>query len=305
MTSGIKIAVEREVAWEIMETRPETFAKHSWESSTVFGWSEASAGLLEVVIAEETVTCSAKGPKIGADVNEDAFLPEAIEALDGGISPRFARRDEPKVDTQQQVKPNDLGEAETIPAAAGGRHLVVHLRDLRQTHKDPGINKMAAERGRLLIGELAGRNCLSDHINGVDGIEPSNASRSSQISGTDQVGLLKVAHSVSGEIGIRRPAGQTADLDFFRLSGPSQDLFDCRDGRESANTPALEFEVKGFRSDAGKSSSPCLMSRKFVAEGQDLTNKAGGRPVADMPRDTASICKPGNAFGLEATNPFS
>jgi len=129
MTAGIEIAVEGEVAREMAEARPETIAKDSGESSAVFGRSEASAGLLEVVIAKESVACPAKGPKIGADVEEDAFLPETIEALDSGVSPRFAGRDEPNVNAQQQMQPDDLGEAVSIAAPAGGRHLVVHLGD--------------------------------------------------------------------------------------------------------------------------------------------------------------------------------
>jgi len=190
-----------------------------------------------------------------------------------------------------------------ILTAGVGKVLDIY-RDPGQGHKAPGINKMAAERDRLFVGELAGRSRLSDNIDGVDGIEASDAARSPQVSGADQVGLLKISHPVGGEIGIRRAAAQSADFDLFRLSGPGEDLFDRRDRRQETEPPSIELEVDRFCPDAGEGRSSALMGRQFIAESQDLTNKSPAGLVSDMFRRPASVTKSVKAGGSKAPAPF-
>jgi hypothetical protein len=304
MTAGIHVGLERELVREMAEGRPETFAKDSGEPGSVFGQREASAGLLAVVVAKEAVTRPAQRPQIGADVKKDALLPEAVEALHGGVSTRLSRRDEKKVDAQQEMKPHDLGETVTIPAPSGCGHLVVHLGDLRQAHNTPGINKMAAERDGLFIGELTGRGGLSDDIDGVKGIEPGDAAQSPQVPRPDQVGLLEVTHPTRLDAGIRRTTGQSADLDLFRLTGPGQDLFDGRDSGKPTEAPSLELEMDRFGADASESRPAALMGGQFIAEGQDLTNERPAGLVPDMFGYSASITKSGKTEGSIAAVPL-
>jgi len=291
MTAGIDVGLEREAVRKMAEGRPGPIAKDSRELGPVLGQGKASAGLLDVVVAQEAVTRPAQRPQIGAVVKKDALLPEAVKAFHGGVSSGLSRRDEEKVDAQQEMEPDDLGEAVTITPSSRRGHLVVHLGDPGQPHKAPGINEMAAERDRLLIGELTGRGCLPDDIDGVEGIEAGDAPRPPQVSGPDQVGLLEVSHPASLDAGIRRAAGQALALDLFRLTGPGQDLFDGRDGGKPAAAQSLELEMDRLGTDAGESRPSALMGRQRVAESQDLPDERLWRPIVDMFRGTALITK--------------
>lgn len=73
MTVAVGIAIEGEAVGEMAEARPEAVTKDSGKASAVFGRSEASAGLLEVVIAKETIARPAKRPQIGTAGRFDLF----------------------------------------------------------------------------------------------------------------------------------------------------------------------------------------------------------------------------------------
>jgi hypothetical protein len=286
------------------EGRPETITKNSGEAGAVFGDGEASTGLLGVVVAKEAVTGPPHGPQVRAAVEEDTLLPKTVEALHGGIAAGLPRRDEDQVDAQQEMKPDGLREAVAIPPSSGGGHLVVHLGDPGQSHNTPGINEMAAERDGLLIGQLAGRGCLADDIDAVEGIEASDASRSPQVSGPDQVGLLEIAQAASSDAGIGGSSGQTMPFDLFRSSGPGQDLFDGRDGGNVPITPSLELEVDGLGADAGERGPAALVGRQLVAQSQDRADKPLSRFVPDMFGGPASVLKPGHAESFIAASPL-
>lgn len=300
MTADVDIGLEREAVWEMLEGRPGPLAEDSGEPGPMLNHRKASAGLLDVIVAQEAVTRPTQGPKVGAMVKKDALLPEAVKAFHGSVAPRLSRRDEEKTDAQEEMEPDDLGEAVTIPAPSGCRHLVVHLGDLRQAHNAPGINEMAAKRERLLVLELAGRGRLSDDIDGVEGIKAGDAAQPPQIARPNQIGLLDVAHPASLDAGIRGSAGKPVALDLFRLAGPGQDLFDGRDGGKLTAAPSLELEMDRFGADAGEGRSPALMGRQFVAESQDLTYNGPGCPTRDMYGNSASVPKP-----VEAKKPVS
>ena len=303
MTAGIDVGLKREAVREMAEGRPGPIAQDSGKPGPVVGEGEASAGLLKVVVAKESVTRPAQRPQVGAAVKKDALLPEAVKAFHRGVASRLSRRDEEKVDAQQEMEPDDLGEAVAIAPSSRRGHLVVHLGDPGQPHKAPGINKMATERDRLLIGELTGRGCLPDDIDGVDRIEAGDTPRSPQVSGPDQVSLLEVAHPASSDGGIRWAAGKALTLDLFRFAGPGQDLLDGRDGGEPAAT-SLELEMDRLGADSGESRPTALMGRQRVAESQDLADERLSRPIPDMLRGTALVPKTVEAKGLVSANPL-
>jgi hypothetical protein len=289
VTAGIDVLIEREAVREMAEVCPKPTPKHPGEAGPMLGQSEASIGFPDVVIAEEAPARSAQGAQIGAGVNKDALFPEAVKAFHGGVATGLSRRDKEKLDAQQEMEPDDLGEAVGIPASSRGGHLVVHLGDLGQSHKSPGINKMAAERDGLLIRELVGRGCLCDDIDRLEGVEASDAPGAPQEAGADQVGLLEIAHLTGRDIGIGRSAGRTSRLNPFGLAGPGQDLLDGRDRGKLADAPSLELEMDRFGADAGESRPPGLVGSQFVAQSQDLAHKRPARPIADMFRGTALI----------------
>ena len=68
MTPGVKVWIEREAVREMAEGRPGPIAKNSGEPGPVVGQGEASAGLLDVVVAEEAVATTAQSPQIGTRV---------------------------------------------------------------------------------------------------------------------------------------------------------------------------------------------------------------------------------------------
>jgi hypothetical protein len=290
-TAGIDVGLEGEAIREMAEGRPGPIAKDSGEARPVVGRGEASAGLLEVVIVKEAVTRPAQRPQIGTGVKKDAFLPEAVKAFHGGVSAGLSLRDKEKMDPQQEMEPDDLGKTVAIPASSRGAHLVIHLGDSGQPHKSPGINKMAAERDGLLIGELVGRGCLPDDIDGVEGVEASDSPGASQIAGTNQVGLLEIAHLMGWDIGIGWSVGTTFGLGPFRSSGASQDLLDGRDRRKLTDAPSLKLEMDRLGADTGKSGSAGFVGSQFVAKSQDLADERLSRPIADMFRGTALITK--------------
>lgn len=304
MAAGIKVGVEREVVRQMPEGRPEPVAEGSGEPGFVFGDREASAGLLEVMVAKEAGTGPPHGPQIGAAVNKDALLPEGVKALHRGVASGLARRDEQQVDAQQEMEPDRLGETVAISASSRGGHLVVHLGDPGKSHNTPGINEMAAEREGLLIGELTGRSGLPDDIDGVEGIEPRDAPGASHVSGPDQVGLLEIAHIVSADGGIRGSSGQAMGFDLLCSSGPGQDLFDGRDGGKVPIAPSLELEMDRLGTDAGKRGPAGLVGRQLVAQGQDLADDRLGRSVSDVLGDATLITKAVHAEGLIAASPL-
>jgi hypothetical protein len=255
MTPGVKVWIESKTDGQMTESRPKSISENSGKTGSMVGHGEASTGLLDVEVAEEAVATTAQSPKIGARVKKDAFLPKAVKAFHGGVPSGLSLRDEEKMDLQQEMEPDDLGEAVAIPPSSRRRHLVVHLSDSGKSHRSPGINEMAAERDRLLIGELAGRDRLADDIDGVEGIEPSDSPGPSQIAGTDQVGLPEIAHRSSSNVWIGRPAGSTLDLDLFRLAGPGQDLFNGREGGKPTKASSLELGMNRFGADAGGGST--------------------------------------------------
>ncbi len=291
VTVGVDVLIKSEAVREMAEGRPEPLAEHPGEPGPMLRQGETSTGLPDVVVTKEVPACSAQGAQIGAGMNKDAFLPEAVKAFHGSVATGLSRGDEEKVDAQEEVEPDDLGEAVGIAASSRGGHLIVHLGDSGQSHKVPGINKMATEGDGLFIRELVGRSCLSDDIDRLEGVEAGDSPGAPQEAGADHVGLLEVAHFTSWDIGIGRPAGRTSRLNFFGLAGPGQDLLDGRDGGKLADTPSLELEMDRLGADAGKSRPPGLMGHEFVAESQDLTNERPTSSIPDMFRGTALITK--------------
>jgi hypothetical protein len=135
---------------------------------------------------------------------------------------------------------------------------------------------MAAERDHLLIGELAGCGGLPGDINGMDGIEAGDSSGPTEMMGHNQVGLLKVAHFTSRDIGIGRSARSTLDPDLLCLAGPGQDLLDGRDCREPTYSSSLKLEMDRFGADTGEGGALCSIDGQFVAHGQDNPAKDSG-----------------------------
>jgi len=286
------------------ECRPELIAEYSREACSVVGHGETPAGLPDVIILEESIARPTQSPKIRTGMTKNTNLPDRIETFDSGVAAGFFRRNESKMDAQQEVKTDDLGETVAIPSSSCRRHLVIHLGDPGKPHNSPGINQMTTKRDRSLVAELTGCGGLSGDINGMDGIEAGDSSGPSEMTGPDQVGLLKIAHLTSRDIGIGRSAGRTLDLDLLCLAGPGQDLLDGRDRREPTYSSSLNLEMDRFGADTGEGGAAGLVGCQLVTESQDLADERLSSSVPDMFRNAASVPKTVEAKGLVSVNPL-
>jgi len=138
----------------------------------------------------------------------------------------------------------------------------------------------------------------------VDRIEAGDTPRPPQVSGSDQVGLLQVAHPASSDVGIRGAAGKVLALDLLRFTGPGQDFLDGRDGGKPTEAPSLELEMDRFGADAGEGRPAALMGRQCVAESQDLPDERLRRPIVDTLRGTTLITKSRQPMFSISLKPF-
>jgi len=286
------------------EFRPELLAEYSREACSVVGCTKTSVLFLEVMVAEETIARPAQGPKIRTGMTKNPGLPDRIEAFDSGVAAGFLRRNEAKMDTQQEVKTDKLGETVAIPSSSCCGHLVVHLRDPGKPHNSPEINQMTTKRDRSLVTELSGRCGLAGDIKGVDGVEAGDPFGASEMPGPDHVGLLKVSHRSSSNVGIGRAAWSTLNFDLLCLAGPGQDLFDGRDGREPTYSLPLNLEMDRFGADAGEGGAVGFVGGQFIAQGQDLLDQRLRRLMRDIFRHPTSVTKSIETELAIATEPF-
>jgi len=301
---AVEIGIESEAGRKMTESRPESVPEDTRKAGFMFGHREAAAGLAEVIIIQESIAGPPQRTKVRAAVPKNPGLPNVIEALHGCVSAGLFRGDEEKMDPEKQMKPDDLGEAVAIPASSRGGHLVVHLGDSGKPHNLPGINQMTAERDRSLITDLAGRSGLSGDVDGVDGVEAGDSRKTAEMTGPDQVGLLKVAHLTGRDVGIGRSAGRSPNLDFFGLAGPSQDLLDGRDGRQPTRPAPMKLEMDRLGANAGESRPPSFVGPQFVAKSQDLADNRLSSPVPEMLGRATPILQPFQTEGFITADPL-
>jgi hypothetical protein len=257
-----------------------------------------------VIIIEESGAGLPQRSEVWAAVPKNPGLPGVIEALRSCIPAWLFRGDEEKVDPEKQMKPDDLGEAITITSSSRRGHLVVHLGGLRQAHKTPGINEMSEQGDRSFVPELMGRSRLSSDIDGMEGIEPGETTRASQMTGANQVGLLQIAHLPDPEVGIGRAAGRTSNLNSFCLAGRAQDLLDGRDGRQPTRPARVKLKMDRFGADAGESRPSGLVGRQFVAKSENFADNRLSSPVPDMFGGATPIPKPFQTEGFITADPL-
>jgi len=150
---------------------------------------------------------------------------------------------------------------------------------------------MTAKGDRSFIADLAGLGGLTGDVDGVDGVEAGDSRGTTEMTGPDQVGLLKVAHLTGRDIGIGRSVGGTFGLGLFRSSGLGQDLLG-RDAGKPADAPSLKLEMDRFGTDSDKSRTTDLVGRQFVAQDQDFPEQGLLRLMRDMSRYPTLITKP-------------
>lgn len=163
---------------------------------------------------------------------------------------------------------------------------------------------MTPKRDRSFVTELAGCCGLSGDVDGMDGVEPGDSLRTAKMTGSDQIGLLKITHLMGRDIGIGRTVGRAFGPDLFCSPGAGQDLLDGRDGGKSTEAPSLKLEMDRFGAEARKSGATGLVGRQFVAQGQDFSDQRHRRLVGNPFRRSALVLKPIESKFPIATEPF-
>ena len=204
-----------------------------------------------------------------SDGGENANLPDVVEALHGRVSAGLFLGDESEMDSEKKMEPEDLGKAVTVSSPARGGHLVVHLRDPGKSHNLPRIKKMEDKGDGLLIVKLMSRDRLAGDVDRMDGVEPGESPESTDVTRSDQVGLLKIAHRPSSDVRIGRPIRNFSDFDLSGPSGSGQYLFDRRNGGE--RLPASFKELVMDRFGAGLWGKTGVPITKEIWEGREAS----------------------------------
>lgn len=291
MTLFVQEFIQVEPFRHVPDRSPSFCPEHPWESRAMVFAAERTMRFLEVVIVQESSAGVAQLRQGGTGVpSEDAILPEAVEALHGGISSRLPRWDEYQVDAQEQVEPDDVGDAMAVSAATGGRHLIVQLRHPRNAHPAPTGGQVPAQREGALVAVLADRRAVPRHVQSVEGVEPDRSPWSPEISWSHQIGLVEVSHSGGRGIGIGLPPAHFSPLAaFLRRAVTGKDAPDRREGGNAPTTPLGELPLDGLGADAGKGSPAGAVRLQLFPDGKHSSHQGFGRLSPDSFRSPASI----------------
>jgi hypothetical protein len=278
-TSVIPIRRQGKAGREGPEVRSVALEPLAWISGADLRGSQGPMRLVEVVVAQEGLIGASEGAEIGAGVAEDSLLPEIVEALHVGISPRFSGRDKEQMDAQEQMQPHDQREAVGVPAPAGRRHLIVDLGDPRKPQPAPGLHEMLTEQLGGLVAALGGRHAAADHGEGVDRVEAADPLGTPEMAGSHEVGLVKV----SGEAGAGSRIGLATALSAARaplgVAVPPEDPLDRAEGRQGTHSATLQLELDHF----GPNSSKAGTAGPRLLQGFSDLHHAGDHPIRGAP----------------------
>ena len=98
MTPGVEVRIESKAGWQMTEIRPEPISEDSGKTGSMVSHGETLAGLPDVIILEESIAATPNGPKIGAAVPQDPYLPSVVEALHGRVATWLPLRNEDRQD---------------------------------------------------------------------------------------------------------------------------------------------------------------------------------------------------------------
>lgn len=102
------------------------------------------------------------------------FLPKIIKTLNRGISSRLALWNKYYVNTQKQMKANNLRNTIRVSTSSRGSHFIVHLRYLWDSKVSPCFKQVFAQRNRLLVGKLTRPDSTPCNIHRMKRIKSDN-----------------------------------------------------------------------------------------------------------------------------------
>ena len=260
---------------DVSEGSPEIVSEYPRKSCIVFFLDKSSVRFLIIIVIKKAYVDSPQGIN-GRTImpSKHSILPESIKAFNRGISPWLSLRDENQMNPEEKMKPNNLGYAVFISPSACSRHLVVHLRYFRNSHKLPCINKMPAKRKGLLTIELTCKSSMPCHINSVEGIKACNSFWTSEISRANEVCLVEISHILCLEIWIRLIIAISFGLSFGCFPITREYIGNSRDRGNIFNLSLVEFPVDDFCSNSRESGAASFVIHQFLSDGEYLFDKA-------------------------------
>ena len=274
MTIGVNIFIETESLWKMSKRAPESISEYPREPCAMFFLSKFPMWFFIMVIPQESLASSFKSSKVKKIMSSnDSLLPELIKTLNRGISSWFSLRDEYQMNSHEQMETNKLREAVRITSSTCCRHLIIHLGYLWKPYESPCFKEMLAQRNSLFTSELTCENCMPCHIHRMKGIESSSSLWTSEISGANNVCLMKLSHLLCFKIGIRLIVAISFRLLFSSLSMTGKDFSNSRNSRDIFNLSTYKLPMNNLCPDPREGRTAALMRIQFLPDGENLFNQ--------------------------------
>jgi hypothetical protein len=302
---GVDIALDIEFSGQVRNGLPEAISEFPRESCLMFCLGKPSVGFSVMVIAQEPLVCSFKSLQGWAAMSlKHSFLPEGIEALNGGVSAGFSLGDEYQMDSEKQMEPDDLGDAALIPSSTGSGHLIVQLGNLWNSQVFPCLDQMPAQRYALFVDELACKDGMSRNIHGMEGVEADGPVGCSEMSRTHEIGLVEISQFLGSGIGIWLMGILVFWLRLVGLAVSGNNSRYRRDGRNVLNPSLPELPLDNLRSDSSKGRTATPVSFQLSPDCKDLADHRLRSLSPHLLRCTALISETAHSIFFIASEPL-
>jgi len=271
---GINVFIKVKSPWQMSKGFPEVISEYSGESCVMFFLSKSSMRFFIIVILQESLTGSSKGGKGRTMMPpKHPFLPESVETLHRGVSAWFPLRDEYQMYPHEQVETYKLGDTIGVASSASGRHLIVCLGNIGDSHVAPCFNKMPAKGDSLFISMLARVSCMSCHIHRMERIKPDNTFWTSEIAWSHKVCLMEVSHLLGLNVRIWLITAISFGLVSLSLPMTRENIGNSRDRWNMANLSLFKFPMDNLSSDARESRTSGSVRLQLFPDGEYLLNQ--------------------------------
>ncbi len=149
----IPVRSEIELCWYMFQRLPQSVSVYSRKPCAMVFLGKPAMRFLILIIQQKLPvdlpqTCEGRTRM----PSQHPFLPKIIKTLNRGISSRLSLRNKYQVNTQKQMKANDLRNTVRISTSSRSSHLIVHLRYRGNSYVSPCLRQMFAQRNQLFVG---------------------------------------------------------------------------------------------------------------------------------------------------------
>lgn len=302
---GVGIALDAECFRQMCKGLPEAISEFPRESCLMFLLGKPSVGFSVMVIVQKPLVCSFKSLQGWAAMSlKHSFLPEGIEALNGGVSAGFSLGDEYQMDSEKQMEPDDLGDAVLIASSTGSGHLIVQLGNLWNSQVFPCLDQMPAQGYALLVGELACKDRMPRNIHGMEGVEAYGPVGCSEMSRTHEIGLVEISRFLGSGIGIWLMGILVCWLRLVGLAVSGKNSRYRRDGRDVLSPSLRELPLDNLRSDSSKGRTATPVSFQLSPDCKDLADHRLRSLSPHLPGCTALVSETVHPIFFIASEPL-